>query len=59
MQCELCYHEMNESEAEVITLTYETELRDGTKTEVTDHHWACPDCVDENALKSKKDQDTP
>jgi hypothetical protein len=59
MQCELCSHEVDESNAEVITLTYETELQDGTKTKVTDHYWACPDCVwlEEMNQKNKKAQD--
>ena len=54
MQCELCSHEMDESNAEVITLTYETELQDGTKTKVTDHYWACPDCVWLEEMNQKK-----
>jgi len=54
MQCELCSHEMDESNAEVITLTYETELHDGTKTKVTDHYWACPDCVWLEEMNQKK-----
>lgn len=54
MQCELCSHEVDESNAEVITLTYETELQDGTKTKVTDHYWACPDCVWLEEMNQKK-----
>jgi len=62
MTCELCSHEMEESEAEVITLRFITELQDGTDAEVVDHYWACPDCVwleEMNQKKINTDQDTP
>ena len=49
MQCELCSHEVDENEVEVL------EIYNDYYDEV-DSFWACPDCVDENALK--KDQDT-
>lgn len=52
MTCEICSHEVDENEIEVL------ELYNGWYNEL-ERFWACPDCVNEHALKSKKDQDTP
>ena len=58
MTCELCHHEIDESEAEVITFRMTVELEDGTDAEVVDHYWACPDCVRlEEIKKLEKDQE--
>lgn len=55
MQCELCSHEVDENEIEVLEI-------------YNDYHgvwqrfWTCPDCVwleEMNKKKSEKDQDTP
>ena len=52
MQCQLCSHEVEEDEIEVL------EIYNDYYGEV-DRFWACPDCVDENEKKDKKAQDTP
>jgi len=66
MQCELCSHEVDENEVEVL------EIYNDYYGEA-DRFWACPDCVEETEfftrkiskysrsriIKSKKDQDTP
>ena len=49
MQCELCFHEVDENEIEVLEI-YNDYYGEAER------FWACPDCVDKNALK--KDQDT-
>ena len=48
MQCELCSHEVDENEVEVL------EIYNDYYGEA-DRFWACPDCVDENALRPKKE----
>ena len=48
MQCELCSHEVDENEIEVL------EIYNDYYGEA-DRFWACPDCVQENALKSKSE----
>ena len=50
--CELCSHEVEEEMIELLVL--EEAFGRG---EVL--FWACPDCVRENELESKKNQDTP
>ena len=52
MQCELCSHEVDEDEIEVL------EIYNDYYSE-TDRFWACPDCVSEHESKSEKNQDTP
>jgi len=52
MHCELCSHEVDENEIEVLEI-YNNHYGE------TDRFWACPDCVNENESKLKKDQDTP
>ncbi len=57
MTCELCSHEMDESEAEVITFHMTIIDQDGEDAEVVDHYWACPDCVWlEEMKKSEKEE---
>lgn len=52
MQCELCSHEVDEDEIEVLEV-YNDHYGEA------DRFWACPDCVSEHELKSEKDQDAP
>ena len=49
--CELCSHEVDENEVEVL------EIYNDYYGEA-DRFWACPDCVDENALRPKKKSET-
>jgi len=52
MQCDLCSHEVDEDEIEVLEIPNDY-------YGLPDRFWACTDCVSEHELKSEKDKDTP
>ena len=47
MTCEICSHEVEEEMIELLVLTEQFGRGEGL-------FWACPDCVRENELASKK-----
>ena len=46
MQCELCSHEVDENEVEVL------EIYNDYYGE-TERYWACPDCLEEIAFRNR------
>lgn len=45
MTCDICYHEIEEEEAEIKTETFTVELQNGETTQVTEQYWVCHQCL--------------